>query len=258
MHYYDIGAEFNALVNGKRFQIRVDDVTSCDFEREAPALFWVNPPLTTGGLHKFQRRAAKVTEGVRRVGLKQIYEAVAGMVQRHEYDGFVWMMPEIDGIDKLLDGLCLGDIPWSPGTYRKKKIRILADGVPVKPLVHVNWTDDPRKNFIQLFGENPDLSDFKCIVDPCAGYSPMARIAIKHGLGYHGIEVNSFEAFRSLKFIRPHATEINEPVVRSGPPSGVVIGADDGPTHKPVSELRDFKEGRTFKEIHERIAAKED
>lgn len=261
MHHYDLGAQFSASVNGRDFVIMVDDITNLPevFARPNGALFWVNPPLSTGSLKKFQRRAAKTTEGVRQVGLKQIYESIAEMMDTGSGDdGFVWMMPEIDGIDKLLKHLGLDDVPFSPGVYHGKPIRVLADNVPVKPMVHVNWSDNGLENFRQLFGDKPDLSEFQCIIDPCAGYSPLHSVAIEHCLGYYGIEINGFEAFRSLRRIRPHASNINEPVVRSSPASGKVIGADDGPTHKPVSELRDFKEGRTFTEIHQRIADRQE
>ena len=252
MHHYDLGAAFYAATKDpeRPFSIRVDDVTSVE-PPIGPSLYWINPPLSTGSLRKFQRRAAKTTEGVRQVSLKEIYQAVAKMVHSHPDNGFVWMMPELDGLDKLLESLGLGGVPSSPGSYRGKKIRLLADEVPARPLVHAEWTGSGADDFRQVFGPNPDLSMFKMIVDPCAGYSPLASVAIEHGLGYFGVEINSFEAFRGLRHLRPKLTEIKEPVARTKPASGVVIGADDGPTHKPVDELRDFKQGRTFVEMAE-------
>jgi hypothetical protein len=252
MHYYDLGAELRAQVHGREMVIRVDDVTKCSLDLPAPALFWVNPPLSTNSLRKFQRRAAQTTEGVPYTSLKEIYQAIAAMIRPG--DGVVWMMPDVKGIDKLLKSVGLDGAPHYLGTYHDKPIRVMVDEVAIEPLTGIVWSDDTRDNFSMVFGEDRSgMSPFECIVDPCAGRSPLIYEAMDLCKGYYGIEVASFEAFRMERIIKRYASSLEMPTPRKMKPSGKVVGAPDAPTHKPVEELRDFKQGKSLTEIRDAV-----
>jgi len=253
--YYKIGDRFEARRGDQTFTVLVADISAYQREVEGPALCWVNPPFRTGSLCEFQRQAAQTTHGIRFVTIDLIYRQIASML--HNDDEFVWMMPPNDEIEDFFSSLGISkQVVWRKNIAKNTAHLVYSIGLEGK--INVSsvslsriMTNDTNHSFLTLFPNG--ITGFKNIFDPCAGSNPLLSYAFRLGMGYFGVELNSFKALNIpllKKLIRKYNAEITIiPDAMNYAPNGEIIDAPQTEKYKPEDQQRNFREGRLISNI---------
>jgi hypothetical protein len=256
---YELGAKLTAQIGGCDVFILADDITKCEFpEHSSPSIWWVNPPISKNSMEKFKRNASRTTALPEETGsLAEIYRTIAGLMEPD--DAYIMMIPDTDGVDKFVEGLgiapdqmilgslqvdkpasvSVADMRRPSGKSRRKAdadaprmvgktfpVRLYTRGLGSSLPKKTGISEDTKVNFVRLT-KGVDLSQFKAIIDPCCGHSPLLQVALQNRLDYYGVELSGGLAFRIRAWVERRgpsqysAQKTSKPKRKQGNPTGV-------------------------------------